>query len=128
MSEESRKNIIWIFGDQHRGQALGCHGDPNIHTPNADRMAMNGADFPNAVAGFPLCCPFRGSLLTGLYPHKCIPGHEYPLPDGQLTIADVFRDNGYHTAYFGKWHCDGHHERDGRAAMHTVPRGRRGGF
>ena len=36
------------------------------------------------------------------------------------TIADVFNENGYHTAYFGKWHLDGFHEREGRAALHTV--------
>ncbi len=80
------------------------------------------------MAGFPLCCPFRGSLLTGRYPHHCIPGHEFPLPDGQPTIAHVFKEHGYRTAYFGKWHCDGWKERDGRAAFHTVPRERRGGF
>ena len=123
-----RKNVIWIFGDQHRGQALSCHGDPNVRTPNIDRLAMNGADYTAAVCGFPLCCPFRGTLLTSPYPHKCIPGHEYPLPDGQRTIAHAFNANGYDTAYFGKWHCDGFKERDGRAAFHTVPAARRGGF
>lgn len=122
------RNAIWFVDDQHRGQALGCHGDPNLHTPTLDHLALSGLDFPRAVAGFPLCCPFRGSMLTGRYPHHCIPGHEYPMPDGQLTIADVFRENGYRTAYFGKWHCDGWKERDGRAALHTVPRARRGGF
>ncbi len=124
----ARRNVVWVFGDQHRGQAMGVHGDPNPHTPNMDVLAALGLDFPRAVAGFPLCCPFRGSLLTGRYPHHCIPGHEYPLPEGQPTLADVFRDNGYATAYFGKWHCDGWNERDGRAALHTVPRHRRGGF
>ena len=50
------------------------------------------------------------------------------MPEGQPTIANVLRDNGYHTAYFGKWHLDGFHEREGRAAMHIVPPERRGGF
>ncbi len=56
-------------------------------------------------------------MLTGRYPHHCVPGHEYPLPEGQKTIADVFNVGGYHTAYFGKWHLGGWHERDGRAAF-----------
>ena len=123
-----RPNVIWIFGDQHRAQALGCNGDPNVYTPNIDNMAALGTNLTSAVAGFPLCCPFRGSLLTGKYPHKCVPGHEYQLPPEQPTIAHVFNEYGYKTAYFGKWHLDGFHEKMGRAAMHIVPPERRGGF
>lgn len=123
-----RPNVIWIFGDQHRGQAVGYAGDPNVSTPNLDRMAAEGIAFTGAVAGCPLCCPFRGSLLTGRYPHDCVPGHEYRMPPEQRTVAHAFNDAGYDTAYFGKWHVDGFKERDGRAAMHIVPPVRRGGF
>ncbi len=128
---KSRKkpNVIWIFGDQHRAQALSCNGDPNINTPNIDSLyRTGGVNFERAVSGFPLCCPFRGSLLTGIYPHKCVPGHEYQLDPEQKTIADVFNDEGYHTSYFGKWHLDGYDESNGRAAFHIVPPERRGGF
>ncbi len=124
----ARPNVIWLFGDQHRAQALSCHGDPNARTPNVDNLATNGVTFTNAVAGFPLCCPFRGSLLSGRYPHHCVPGHEYPLPDGQKTIAHTFQENGYRTAYFGKWHLSGWHERDGRAAFYVTDPNKRGGF
>ncbi|MBD3175470.1 MAG: sulfatase-like hydrolase/transferase [Armatimonadia bacterium] len=127
-SPERRPNIIWIFGDQHRAQALGCNGDPNVSTPNLDRLAAEGVNFTNAVAGSPLCCPFRGSLLTSLYPHECVPGHEYQMPPDSRTIAHAFNDAGYHTAYFGKWHLDGFKEREGRAAYHIIPPERRGGF
>lgn len=123
-----RPNIIWIFGDQHRMQALGCNGDPNARTPNIDNFAHLGVAFTQAVAGFPLCCPFRGSLLSGRYPHKCVPGHEYPLPEGQKTIGHAFNEAGYRTAYFGKWHVFGWKERDGRAAMYISDPARRGGF
>ncbi len=125
---KQRPNVIWVFGDQHRAQALGCAGDPNLHTPNIDRLAAEGVTFTAAVAGTPLCCPYRGSLLTGRYPHRCVPGHEHPLPPGQPTIAAPFSEAGYHTAYFGKWHLDGFREREGRAALHVVPPERRGGF
>jgi len=123
-----QKNVIWILGDQHRAQALSCNGDPNVNTPNIDRLAAEGVNFRRAVSGFPLCCPFRGSMLTSRYPHHCVPGHEYPMPDGQPTIAHVFDAHGYDTAYFGKWHLDGFHESEGRAAFHIVPPARRGGF
>jgi len=124
----ARPNVIWVFGDQHRAQALSCHGDPNARTPNIDNMAVEGVTFTNAVAGFPLCCPFRGSLISGRYPHHCVRGHEFPLPDGQRTVAHAFNDAGYHTAYFGKWHLAGFHESNGRAAFYITDPAKRGGF
>lgn len=124
----TKPNVIWVLGDQFRGQALACNGDPNARTPNLDRAYSNGVSFANHASGFPLCCPFRGSMLTSKYPHKCVPGHEYPLPAGEKTIADVFNSNGYQTAYFGKWHLAGFHERDGRAAFFITDPARRGGF
>ncbi len=123
-----KKNIIWVFGDQHRAQALSCNGDPNVNTPNIDRMAMEGVNFNKAVCGVPLCCPFRGSLLTSKYPHQCVPGHEYQLPPEMPTIANAFKEHNYDTAYFGKWHLDGFKESEGRAAFHHIPKERRGGF
>jgi arylsulfatase A-like enzyme len=124
----SRPNVIWILGDQFRAQALASNGDPNARTPHFDRAAVNGVTFTNHLSGFPLCCPFRGSMLTSRYPHHCVPGHEYPLPEGQKTIADVFNANGYRTAYFGKWHLGGFHESQGRAAFFITDPARRGGF
>ena len=123
-----RPNVIWIFGDQMRAQAQGHMGDPNVHTPNIDRMAADGVTFTSAVGGCPLCCPYRGSLLSGRYPHQAVRGHEMQLPPEYPTIASAFKEHGYQTAYFGKWHVDGFKERAGRAAMHIVPPERRGHF
>lgn len=125
---EYAKNMIWVFTDQQPAHMLSCNGNPNLNTPNLDRLANCGVNCLNAVSGFPLCCPFRGSLLTSRYPHKCVPGHEYRMDPEIPTIAHAFREQGYHTAYFGKWHLDGFHEKNGRAAMHIVPPERRGGF
>lgn len=126
--QDASCNVLWITADQMRQQAVGFMGDPNVHTPNLDRLAAEGIVFTGAVAGTPLCCPFRGSMLTSRYPHQAVPGHEYPLPDGMPTIAEPFRSAGYHTAYFGKWHLDGFKEKGGRAAKHIIPKDRRGGF
>jgi arylsulfatase A-like enzyme len=125
---QTRPNVIWVFGDQHRAQATGYAGDPNVATPNLDRLVGEGWSSSAAVAGQPLCCPFRGSLLTSRYPHHCVPGHEYPLPNGQPTIATVLNEAGYRTAYFGKWHLGGFKEAEGRAAMHIIPPDQRGDF
>lgn len=125
-------NVIWIIPDQLRAQALGCNGDPNVHTPNIDALATRGINFVQARSGYPLCCPARGSMLTGLYPNRCTPGHDMGLPPEQTTIAHIMRENGYHTAYFGKWHLDKDGAEDAimpnRAVMHKIPPEKRGGF
>jgi arylsulfatase A-like enzyme len=122
------KNAIWILGDQHPAHALSCNGNSDLNTPHLDRLSAEGQNYERAVSGFPLCCPFRGSMLTGLYPHECVPGHEYQMPPETPTVAHAFKEHGYDTAYFGKWHVDGFREREGRAAMHIIPPERRGGF
>jgi len=126
-SPSGRPNVLWIMGDQHRGQALSCMGDPNVQTPHLDRIAGCGT---TAVAGSPLCTPFRGSLLTSRYPHECCPGHDRAMPAGMPSVADVFREAGYHTAYFGKWHVDGRRNRGAakRSGKQWVRPERRGGF
>ncbi|NOU36551.1 MAG: sulfatase [Kiritimatiellaceae bacterium] len=122
-------NAIWIFGDQHPAHALSCNGNVNLQTPEIDRLAAEGVNFTRAVSGSPLCCPFRGSLITSLYPHECVPGHQDPMPQNVPTVANAFAAEGYETAYFGKWHLDGFKENfDRRGAMHIIPRERRGGF
>jgi arylsulfatase A-like enzyme len=109
-------------------QALGCYGDPNVHTPNIDRLASHGVRCLNGIGGSPLCSPYRGVLLSGRYCHHSVPGHQYPLDPSLPTIATPFNEAGYHTAYFGKWHVDGFEEKDGRAAFHKIEADRRGSF
>ena len=123
----SRPNLLWIFGDQHRAQALSCMGDPNLDTPHLDALAGRPA---TAIAGCPLCTPYRGSLLTSRYPHECTPGHDYAMPAGMPMVAQTFNDAGYRTAYFGKWHVDGreHRREDERSGQQFVRPERRGGF
>ncbi|MEI6338540.1 MAG: sulfatase [Verrucomicrobiota bacterium] len=124
----STPNLIWIFGDQHRAQALGYRGDPNVCTPNLDLLAAQGVSLDRAVTNAPICCPARGTLVTGLYAHQAVRGHEVPLDPETPTVARAFKEHGYHTAWFGKWHLDGFKESQGRAAFHIVPKERRGGF
>lgn len=128
MAEPDRPNVIWILGDQHPWHALGCNGNLDVATPNIDAIAAAGVNFVNAVSGFPLCCPFRGSLLTGKYPHEVVPGHQYPMDPAGRTIAHAFNDAGYDTAYFGKWHLDGFQEHLGNVSKHVISPHRRGGF
>lgn len=126
---EKRPNIVWFVVDQMRGQAVGANGDPNVYTPNLDNMAICGSNFPNAVSGYPLCCPYRASMLTARYAHNhSVKLHEDRLDPSYETVTDVFNENGYETIYLGKWHVAGMRERDGRTALRTVPREDRGRF
>ncbi len=120
----NRPNVIWILCDQLRAQAFGYRRDPNVRTPNIDNLDREGVRFDSAVAGAPWCCPFRGALLTGRYPHQngvvSTPGALDPkIP----TIAAPFKAAGYHTAWIGKWHLAG-----SNSGAHFVRPEQRGGF
>ena len=129
-----RPNIIWIIADQFRGQALSVRDDPNVSTPNLDRLAYEGVYFPQALSGTPLCTPARGSFLTGRYPHNSTaPTHDSPLDASRPTVATVLGEAGYDTCYIGKWHLDGvRPDADGEdeteARTRIIPPERRGGF
>jgi arylsulfatase A-like enzyme len=132
---KKRPNVIWFIADQMRAQAMAHRGDPNVRTPNLDNMAAEGISFVNAISGAPLCSPFRGSLVTGQYPHKStVPGHDYPLAVKMPTIAHAFKDAGYRTCWVGKWHLDGNRpeldlkKEENRGRYRQIPPERRGGF
>ena len=124
-----RKNLIWFVVDQMRAQATGINGDPNVFTPNLDNLAIAGRNFPNAVSGYPLCCPFRGSMITSKYAHNhSIKLHEERLDPDLPLVTDVFNEQGYETIYLGKWHMAGMKESEGRTATRVVPKVDRGRF
>lgn len=101
----SRPNLLVILSDQLRRCALGAYGDPNVHTPNIDALAERGARFTNASSTYPVCVPFRFSLMTGEYAHtRWVPSIEWRMSPAERTLADEFNDAGYDTAWFGKWH------------------------
>lgn len=123
------ENVLFIYCDQLRADALSCYGDPNIKTPNIDSLAMEGVQFTNAVATAPLCCPARANVLTGLYnTSHTVQGHEDKLVFKQPTIADAFNQNDYETIYLGKWHLDGFKEVNGLAREHITKYEERGNF
>lgn len=106
------KNIIFIFCDEMRQDALGCYGNPvgKMKTPNIDGIASIGTLYENCYCNSPLCVPSRVSLLTGLYPEDtAVYGNEaaYPgfrLPEEVVTFPEVLAQAGYKTANFGKTH------------------------
>lgn len=111
-NKDIRPNIIIILADDMGFSDLGCYGS-EIPTPNLDKLAREGLRLTNFYnAG--RCCPSRASLLTGLYPHQAGIGdmlqnkgsfaYQGYLSDSCVTIAQLFKQAGYHTITSGKWH------------------------
>ncbi len=116
-------NILFIIADQWRAQAFGFAGDPNVKTPNLDRLEKQSTNFTQAVAGMPVCSPTRATLLTGQRPQTHgIFINDVPLNPEAVTLPKELKAAGYDTGCIGKWHIDGH----GRSAF--IPRERRQGF
>ena len=106
--ELQKPNILFVFADQLRSQELSCYGGVNIQTPNLDRLAEEGLRMTNAISTYPICTPFRGMLLTGLFPlHSGISNNDHPLNPNLPSFAKACKEQGYNTAYIGKWHLDG---------------------
>jgi len=101
-------NVLLVFADQMRRQAMGCAGNAQVRTPHLDRLAAEGTRFTRACANAPVCTPSRGSLLTGLYPaqHGAVV-NDVPIRTDMRSMGRLFRDAGYATGYVGKWHLDG---------------------
>lgn len=105
---QTKPNIVVILVDD-----MG-YGDPHcfnpksrIATPNIDRLAHEGMRFTDAHAPGPVCHPSRYGLMTGRYPFRTdiTRWPKQPLIEkGQVTLASLLRDHGYHTAMVGKWH------------------------
>lgn len=121
--EDRMPNIVYLFADQLRASAMGYTGNPDVRTPNIDRLADESLNLRNAVAVAPVCTPYRAALLTGRYPTSTgMFLNDLYLPAEELTMAEIFAEAGYTTGYIGKWHLDGH----GRAAY--IPPERRQGW
>ena len=107
MAEKS--NILLIYADQMRYDCAGFSGNPDVKTPHLDRLALEGVCFDEAFVSYPLCRPFRASLLTGKYAHRtgAYNNREAFAPFKQ-SLAQILNSAGYRSGYVGKW--DLHHD------------------
>ena len=104
-------NVIFILVDDMGYYDLSCYGAKEVETTQIDRLAEEGLRFTDFYAAAPICSPSRAGLLTGCYPvrvgnaiwvHR--PDSESGVNPEELTMAELFRQNGYRTACIGKWH------------------------
>jgi len=115
-----RPNIIFIFADDLGWGDLGCYGHPNIKTPHLDKLAQQGTLFKQFYVCGSVCSPSRAAIMTGHFParHR-IHGHFASVEQNQsrgmpnyldpqvTTITRLFKQAGYATGHFGKWHLGG---------------------
>lgn len=111
----NQPNVVFIFVDDQGYYDLGCYGASEVETAHIDKMAAEGTRFTDYYAAAPICSPSRAGLLTGCYPRRVgnhiwvhrADSHTGLHPD-ELTLAELFRENGYATACIGKWHLGFH--------------------
>ncbi len=98
-------NILFIMSDDHAYQAISAYDKRLIQTPNIDRIAKEGMLFTNACVTNSICAPSRATILTGKHNHinGKIDNH-FPFDTTQITFPQIFQNNGYQTAMFGKLH------------------------
>jgi len=109
-----RPNIVLVFTDDQGYSDVGCFGAQGFKTPYLDSMARQGTRFTNFHVAQPVCSASRTGLLTGCYPNRLgIHGALGPqsmvgIADGETTLAELLKAQGYATGMAGKWHL-GHH-------------------
>lgn len=105
VEQPKRPNVLFILTDDQRFDYLGCEGHPYLKTPNIDRLANEGARFANAFVTTSLCSPSRASFLSGLYAHgHGVVNNFTDYPADLASFPRTLQENGYETAYIGKWH------------------------
>ncbi|WP_375584571.1 arylsulfatase [Cyclobacterium xiamenense] len=100
-------NVILILTDDQGYGDIAAHGNPYLKTPHLDQLYRESVRFTNFHVD-PSCSPTRAALLTGRYSSRSGVWHTIGgrslLRRDKLTLAEIFRDAGYQTGYFGKWH------------------------
>lgn len=119
-SASERPNVLFLYADDWGWGDLACHGHPELKTPNLDRLAREGADFHQFNVCNPVCSPSRTAIVTGHFParysvHQHFASHEQNVQRGMPDWLDLsaplmprlFKQAGYRTAHYGKWHLSG---------------------
>lgn len=107
----AKPNVLFVFIDDQGYYDLSCYGATEVETTRIDKLAEEGIRFTDYYSAAPICSPSRAGLLTGCYPRRVNnhiwvhrPDSNYGIHPDELTIAELFKDNGYATACIGKWH------------------------
>jgi arylsulfatase A-like enzyme len=102
---QARPNVVLIIADDQTWLDTGAYGNPQVPTPNIDRLAAEGMRFDASFTATAMCSPTRQQLYTGLYPVRsgAYPNHAW-VKAGTRGIVHDFRDLGYRVGLTGKTH------------------------
>jgi arylsulfatase A-like enzyme len=112
---QPKSNVVFILADNVGYGDLGAYGGGELRgapTPRLDQLAREGLRLTQFLVE-PACTPSRAALMTGQYSIRnglsliAIEGSPYTLPGSAFTMGDLFKNAGYATAIFGKWHLGG---------------------
>ncbi|MFQ5458300.1 MAG: sulfatase, partial [Myxococcota bacterium] len=96
---DSKPSVLFITIDTLRADHLGCYGDLLVDTPAIDRLAATGTRFSTCITPVPLTLPSHAAMLTARYPPALGTRRNGDvLPEGEITLAEILRSNGYQTA------------------------------
>jgi len=105
-----KPNVVIIFLDDSGWADFEPFGELALETPNVSQLAAEGTSFQNFYVPQAVCSASRSALLSGCYPGrtKVFGAHgpnDWGLDTTFATMGEVFKQEGYTTAAFGKWHC-----------------------
>lgn len=123
---DGRPNIILLLTDDQRWDTMRCVGDPQLQTPQLDKLAAEGRPFRNNFATTPICAVSRASVFTGQYERRHgIDDFKKTLPPERWakTYPLLLRAAGYHTGFIGKFGVGGRGAVEARAADYDYWRG-----
>lgn len=104
---EKKPNVIVFLSDDQGWGDLSMNGNPDLNTPHIDKLAKDGAVFQNFYVS-PVCAPTRAEMLTGRYHLRAgvtgVSSGKERMDLDETTLAEIFKQNGYKTGAFGKWH------------------------
>lgn len=105
--DTAKPNVVLVITDDQGYGDLSCHGNPILKTPEIDKLYSQSIRLTDYHVS-PTCAPTRGALMSGHYTNRCGPWHTIMgrsmLFEGEKTLGEVFKDSGYATGMFGKWH------------------------
>ncbi|MEM6279638.1 MAG: sulfatase-like hydrolase/transferase, partial [Verrucomicrobiota bacterium] len=106
-AETTKPNIVIVITDDQGYGDLSIHGNPVLKTPHLDALASESVRLDDYHVA-PTCSPTRCALLTGHWTNRTGVWHTIMgrsmLRENEVTIGQIFKDGGYATGMFGKWH------------------------